>query len=763
MLLESTSEYSMRLLMAGFLCSVLAGCGGGAGNSAAEETIQPDDTEQQVNTPPTATILSPAPGTTILEGTNIKFLGAASDKEDGDLNANLTWSSSVDGSLDNTGGAVDATLSVGSHTIQARVVDSEGAEGSETIDVTVKAEGGGPTEPVNLAPTVSITAPSGTSTIAGQTITLNGAAADAQDGDISSGLSWVSSIDGALAANGSNVNLSLSAGTHNIIASVTDSGGLSGTASISIYIAPGNTLPEVSISAPDGTSVTEEEPINLLGTANDSEDGIISSELSWQSSKDGNLPVKGANVSLSLSLGTHQITASVTDSDSAIGSDSISVTVRAKEESLAALYVDRNHPQASDANPGTEDMPWKTMAHAAEMVTAGETVYVKAGVYADGDVEFANSGRADAEIVFAAYPGDERQVILEGDRVEIINVSYITVRGIKVQNSSDQGFYIRGPEDPYSAPTGHITISGNHTYNTNSSGIAVWGVPWGKGPGDHDNLVDVVIENNLIELAVNGGSNECITVSHGVSNVDVNNNEIRLGGDGSGGGEGIDFKNGVRDSQIRNNYIHGLSRRAIYIDGGDEAGADNSNIRIHGNVLLNDPDNAIMIMSEGEGDVDGVYIYNNLIVNPDKNGIGIWEHPDGVGLNTINNIQIYNNTVIHGGHQGGGWGNISNKHESATNVVIRNNVTLDGYQFDIYGTNQTTIENNLCRDDVCEIQNDPGFVNATLDPATWDYHIKSTSPAIDAGVSNGAPSDDLDGNSRPQGGGYDLGAFEYQP
>ena len=115
MLLESTSEYSVRLLIAGFLCSVLAGCGGGSDSSPAEEKVPPDDTEQPINTPPTATIISPAPGTTIVEGTNIKFLGTASDKEDGNLNADLTWSSSVDGSLENTGGDVDSTLSVGSH------------------------------------------------------------------------------------------------------------------------------------------------------------------------------------------------------------------------------------------------------------------------------------------------------------------------------------------------------------------------------------------------------------------------------------------------------------------------------------------------------------------------------------------------------------------------------------------------------------------------------------------------------------------------
>ncbi|MGI9308251.1 MAG: choice-of-anchor Q domain-containing protein, partial [Gammaproteobacteria bacterium] len=661
------------------------------------------------------------------------------------------------------GKTVNVVLSPGDHTVQARVTDAGGLSDTSTVNVTVEADVDIPPPVGNTAPVVNVSAPGGNSAVAGQIVTLSGTGSDTEDGDISSQLSWTSSIDGVLSASGGLVNLSLSVGSHTITASVIDSGGLAGSASIGVTIEPANTQPVVSISAPEGTSVTEGETLDLVGSASDMEDGNISSELSWSSSKDGNLPVSGSNVNLSLSLGTHTITASVTDSGTLTGSDSITITVREFEETLAAFYVDRNHPQASDTNPGTEDEPWQTMVHAAETVSAGETVYVKAGVYNEGDVEFANSGTAGSEIVFAAYPGDERLAILDSNRVEIVGVSHVTVRGIRVQNSDDQGFYIRGPDDPFSAPTGHITISGNHTFNTYSSGIAVWGVPWSEEPGDFNNLVDIVIEGNLIEMAVNGGSNECITVSDGVSGVDVNNNEIRLGGNNDRGGEGIDFKNGVRDSQIRNNYIHGLSRRAIYIDGGDKEGSVNSNIRIHGNVLLDDPDNAIMIMSEGVGDVDGIYIYNNLIVNPNKNGISIWEHPDGVGRNTINNIQIVNNTVIHGGHQGGGWGNISNKHESATNVLIRNNVTRDGYQFDIKGTDLTTIDNNLCRDSFCEIQDDPEFVNATLDPNTWDYHLKSTSPAIDAGVSTAAPAKDLDGNSRPQGSAYDMGAYEHTP
>jgi hypothetical protein len=54
------------------------------------------------------------------------------------------------------------------------------------------------------------------------------------------------------------------------------------------------------------------------------------------------------------------------------------------------------------------------------------------------------------------------------------------------------------------------------------------------------------------------------------------------------------------------------------------------------------------------------------------------------------------------------------------------------------------------------IWGDPTFV----DPAGWDYHLLGGSPAIDAGVDAGMTSD-IDGDRRPQGTGYDIGADEY--
>ena len=51
---------------------------------------------------------------------------------------------------------------------------------------------------------------------------------------------------------------------------------------------------------------------------------------------------------------------------------------------------------------------------------------------------------------------------------------------------------------------------------------------------------------------------------------------------------------------------------------------------------------------------------------------------------------------------------------------------------------------------------DPAFVN----PTAGDYHIGAASAAIDQGVDAGV-STDIDGDARPQGSGYDIGADEY--
>lgn len=60
----------------------------------------------------------------------------------------------------------------------------------------------------------------------------------------------------------------------------------------------------------------------------------------------------------------------------------------------------------------------------------------------------------------------------------------------------------------------------------------------------------------------------------------------------------------------------------------------------------------------------------------------------------------------------------------------------------------------------------PGTGNIDADPlfaGEGDYHLTAGSPCIDVGTSQGAPADDIDKDSRPQGSGYDMGADEYIP
>jgi len=85
---------------------------------------------------------------------------------------------------------------------------------------------------------------------AGATINFVGTASDAQDGNLTSKLIWISSIDGQIGTGGSFAR-TLSSGTHTITAKATDSGGSLGTASVKITVsAPNNSPPTVTIVSP---------------------------------------------------------------------------------------------------------------------------------------------------------------------------------------------------------------------------------------------------------------------------------------------------------------------------------------------------------------------------------------------------------------------------------------------------------------------------------------------------------------------------------
>ena len=94
-------------------------------------------TVKAVNDPPTVNISAPAYGSSFSKDDSISFTGTASDVEDGNLTASLSWSSNLDGSIGTGNSFSTSILSVGTHTITAIVNDFGALEGSDQVVITV--------------------------------------------------------------------------------------------------------------------------------------------------------------------------------------------------------------------------------------------------------------------------------------------------------------------------------------------------------------------------------------------------------------------------------------------------------------------------------------------------------------------------------------------------------------------------------------------------------------------------------------------------
>jgi hypothetical protein len=96
-------------------------------------------------------------------------------------------------------------------------------------------------------------------------------------------------------------------------------------------------------------------------------------------------------------------------------------------EACAATYVvDQAAPGAADVNPGTEQAPFKTIQHAADLVSPGDTIFVMTGSY-DERVHLRISGADGRPIRIKAMP--RRSVVVRGFDVQ---ASYIHLEGFEI-------------------------------------------------------------------------------------------------------------------------------------------------------------------------------------------------------------------------------------------------------------------------------------------------------------------------------------------
>jgi hypothetical protein len=86
---------------------------------------------------PTVALQSPATGTEVIYGQPLAFQASASDPQDGDLGAQIMWTSSIEGSI-GSGRSFTRVLTPGTHTITATAADRDGNGATASVHVTVR-------------------------------------------------------------------------------------------------------------------------------------------------------------------------------------------------------------------------------------------------------------------------------------------------------------------------------------------------------------------------------------------------------------------------------------------------------------------------------------------------------------------------------------------------------------------------------------------------------------------------------------------------
>jgi hypothetical protein len=280
------------------------------------------------STLPKVTITAPAATSiTVFDDQPVTFAATAVDPRDGVLSSTIAWRSSVSGAL-GTGATITLPrLALGTHVVTASVRNRAGQTGVMALTVTV----------VDRPPAITITRPTDASVFPPNLpVVFTATATDNLDGDLASHVAWTSDRDGALGTGRTLTTATLSDGDHRITATVVNSLGTRGTASIGIAIR--NATPRIALSGPpDGTSIPEGTAIALVATANDIEDGDLTGAIVWASSLQGPLGIGGTIRPVLTTIGTHRISATVTDSGGATRAEAVTVVVSLAPPTLTIL------------------------------------------------------------------------------------------------------------------------------------------------------------------------------------------------------------------------------------------------------------------------------------------------------------------------------------------------------------------------------------------------------------------------------------------
>ncbi len=413
----------------------------------------------------------------------------------------------------------------------------------------------------------------------------------------------------------------------------------------------------------------------------------------------------------------------------------------------------------SMSNPGTSTQPWanlETIFNSGQTFNMGDVILLRNGNHGFPKINGVNTGyvtiKAQAgqtPILNRVYVGNVSATSfwkLDGLTIQSINVStypislitlYPSTSNIVIENCTIQS-------------TNNTTMYSRNDWRTKTNnGIRAQG-------NNH------IIQNNILKNIAVGLSVE----AYGSI---ISNNTIQyftIDGIRGLANNCIYQQNTVLDNIVvftyAENHYDGFQSYTCCPVGTDTL----KNVIIRQNLIINTTDTT----RQWQGPMQGISCFDGFFENwTVENNVVIVDHWHGVTLLGAINCRIINNTCVDPydvspidpydtastAVHGPPWVSIkAHKNGSPSyNNTIQNNIasTLNN------DVGIGTVSNNVL------IGNSTNYPNHFVNYLGLDYHLISASTAIDAGTSTFAPNVDKDNVTRPQGLGYDAGAYEFLP
>lgn len=424
-------------------------------------------------------------------------------------------------------------------------------------------------------------------------------------------------------------------------------------------------------------------------------------------------------------------------------------------------YVATN---GNDNNTGVFASPWRTVQKCHDSTVAGDICYVGPGIQEtqtrayETSLIITNGGTAARPKAIIGYPNASPQPRIGAGAGYAIRVP-------DIGNTTD--YWVFANLNVYSSSGGPaLQIIANHDWRVIGNHI--------ECPNFNDVKGCVTVARN----------NYTYFYGNELTNVGVNPASQKQS-------HALYYTTQASHNWTAWNYIHdNYTCRAIQyhsspIGGGgagDCTGLNQVDIHIHDNNINGDNCDGINLATVDAASWP-VEIYNNVISNT-----GLRRPTDGPGNFTCivnrgwNNapscpgnpapsgtINIFNNTLYNCGRSippenFSLYGAVGNE-SSSMNMVLRNNAVYmtqgpyieSQYNKNISGANNLWYgQGNGPSQTTGNINADPRFVSAGS-----NFQLSASSPAIDAGITINTLRMDVNGNNRPQGNGYDIGAVEY--